>query len=155
MRALLAVMLGAVIAAIVACGSSAPKNSTTTHPPAAPDAGMSPTAMPQQQRARIDELDRQISEAFESWHEARPGTAGMQATVQATEVRPSSDPTCKPAQSETCSDSCKLGNSICDNATEICKIAAELGDDAYARDKCTSGQASCKKARERCCSCML
>jgi hypothetical protein len=52
-----------------------------------------------------------------------------------------------------CTDVCELGTAICDNAEDICAIAAELGDDAWARDKCDSAKASCREAQEGCCEC--
>ena len=52
-----------------------------------------------------------------------------------------------------CADVCELGSAICENAEDICAIAAELGDDAWAKDKCDSAKASCREAQERCCQC--
>jgi hypothetical protein len=52
-----------------------------------------------------------------------------------------------------CGDVCELGDAICDNAESICGIADELGDDAWAREKCDSAKASCREAQERCCRC--
>ncbi|MBK9031371.1 MAG: hypothetical protein IPL61_08540 [Myxococcales bacterium] len=52
-----------------------------------------------------------------------------------------------------CADVCELGSAICENAEDICAIAAELGDDAWAKDKCDSAKASCREAQERCCTC--
>ena len=52
-----------------------------------------------------------------------------------------------------CADVCELGGAICENAEDICAIATELGDDAWAKDKCDSAKASCREAQERCCQC--
>lgn len=57
----------------------------------------------------------------------------------------------KPAPA--CTDICEIGSAICDNAEDICAIAATLGDDAWAKDKCASAKASCREAQERCCTC--
>ena len=58
--------------------------------------------------------------------------------------------------SDTCSESCKLSGSICENAAKICDIAKQLGGtDAYANDKCASGNASCDASHAKCCSCQL
>ncbi len=54
---------------------------------------------------------------------------------------------------EECTDVCDLAENICENAEKICEIAAELPGDTWARDKCTSAKASCKEAKDRCCSC--
>jgi hypothetical protein len=55
---------------------------------------------------------------------------------------------------KTCEDVCDLSTAICDNAEAICGIAAELGaQDDYAQEKCASGKASCREAKQRCCNC--
>jgi len=56
-------------------------------------------------------------------------------------------------KSDTCDDVCGLADAICDNADSICSLADEIPDDSWARDKCTSAKASCREAKERCCSC--
>jgi hypothetical protein len=109
------------------------------------------------QRTRIDELDKKIDEAFAGWNTPRPApplSTDPIRTFDITTVKPSADPTCKPGAGPTCGDTCTLADAICDNAGEICKIAEELGDDAYAKGKCASGQASCKAAHDRCCGCL-
>lgn len=55
--------------------------------------------------------------------------------------------------SESCEDVCSLADAICDNAESICAIATELDGDIWADDKCDSAKASCREAKERCCSC--
>ncbi len=53
-----------------------------------------------------------------------------------------------------CDEICSLADAICDNAEAICDIASELGkDDQMAQEKCTSAKASCREAKQRCCSC--
>jgi hypothetical protein len=68
-------------------------------------------------------------------------------------VKPSEDPSCKPAARDTCKDSCTLGDSICGNAKRICDLAAELPADRWAADKCTTATSSCTAAHDRCCGC--
>jgi hypothetical protein len=47
---------------------------------------------------------------------------------------------------KTCEDICSLAEAICD-------IADKLGrDDHQAQEKCTSAKASCKEAKQRCCT---
>jgi len=53
-----------------------------------------------------------------------------------------------------CDDVCSLGDAICDNAERICTLADELGNDHLAQEKCTSAKASCREAKQRCCSCV-
>jgi hypothetical protein len=53
-----------------------------------------------------------------------------------------------------CGDVCNLGDAICDNAERICGLADELGrDDQLAQEKCASAKASCREAKQRCCTC--
>lgn len=52
-----------------------------------------------------------------------------------------------------CDDVCSLADAICDNAESICGIAAELGGDPWADEKCDSAKASCREAKQRCCDC--
>ena len=59
-----------------------------------------------------------------------------------------------PPKTEACDDVCNLKKDICDNAASICRIADDLGDDAWARNKCNSAKASCKEATEKCCGCL-
>ena len=58
-----------------------------------------------------------------------------------------------PEPRAACDDVCDLADAICDNAESICQIASELGDDAWAREKCDSAKASCGEAQQRCCTC--
>lgn len=52
-----------------------------------------------------------------------------------------------------CTDTCNISDHICENAELICKIADELGKNDRAQEKCTSGKASCREAKQRCCNC--
>lgn len=52
-----------------------------------------------------------------------------------------------------CDDVCGLSEAICENAESICGIAAELAPDDWAEQKCNSAKASCREAKQRCCSC--
>jgi hypothetical protein len=74
------------------------------------------------------------------------------AAFAAAEPQP---PTCKPSRSDTCTQTCTIKESICKNAARICQLAIDLGgNDAYANDKCSSGNASCEAAKQRCCGCL-
>ena len=55
--------------------------------------------------------------------------------------------------SDRCDDVCGLAEAICDNSEQICGLAREMPDDSWAHDRCTSAKASCREAKERCCSC--
>ena len=52
-----------------------------------------------------------------------------------------------------CDDVCGLSEAICENSESICGIAAELAPDDWAEQKCNSAKASCREAKQRCCSC--
>jgi hypothetical protein len=65
------------------------------------------------------------------------------------------DAACHPAESETCTSSCKLSDSICTNADKICKLANDLAPDLDAAAKCEKADKTCKAAHDKCCGCML
>jgi hypothetical protein len=59
----------------------------------------------------------------------------------------------EPPKTDECTDVCTLKDDICDHAASICRIADQLGDDVWAREKCRSAKASCKEATDKCCGC--
>lgn len=108
----------------------------------------------QAKRNEITALSTQIRQ----WrHEAGLGVEPDDATViaMARTTAASAARVCLRSQplADRCTDVCELGDAICENAEDICAIADELGDDAWARDKCDSAKASCREAQERCCGC--
>jgi hypothetical protein len=140
---------------VVACGAA--KQSPSMAPSlATPAPGGSP-------REQIDALDRAIEDELMKMG-VRPSpppdcvagaSCGSTAPEPMTVTPAAEDPTCKPAASSTCKDSCTLSDSICSNADKICTIAKQLGGaDAYANEKCQRGKTSCETAHTRCCSCM-
>lgn len=54
---------------------------------------------------------------------------------------------------QKCTDMCQLASNICNNAGRICHLANELGDDDWARDRCSDASKSCTSADQRCCEC--
>jgi hypothetical protein len=161
MKSLVGIVLGGLLAITIGCAArskSAPAPTSTAAEPSAMGAA------PATPRDEIDRLDQAISAEMGLLALTRPtpppltcsgaGCAQQMtgAAVAATAPQPAE---CKPAQTQTCTDSCKLKGSICENAGRICRIASDLGGgDAYANDKCNSGNASCEAAKQRCCSCM-
>jgi hypothetical protein len=132
---LLALALGALFAAIIACGGGAPKPTFT--------------GKPANTHAEIDKLDAQITADLAKMNEPAPLTVQPMATVV-----PFDDSTCSAPTTETCTETCTLKTSICDAAKRICSIASDLGGaDTYANDKCNAGTASCEAAKKRCCNC--
>jgi len=160
MRSVVGVVVGGALALAIACGGAAKSGVTSKPgpPPTGVDGGITDP------RAELDRLDQEITSQMQQLTEPRPAPAadlcvtncGRQPMAGAAQkaIEPA-DPTCKPAKTETCTESCNLKSSICDNASRICTIAADLGgNDAYANEKCNRGLASCEAAKKRCCSCM-
>jgi hypothetical protein len=85
---------------------------------------------------------------------AMPMSQDTHPSVAPTPVGPvePTQATCHPA-SDTCTQSCTLSGSICDNAKKICDIASELPGDAWASNKCVEGNQTCSAAKKRCCDC--
>jgi hypothetical protein len=115
--------------------------------------------MPGDPRTEIDRLSQEIDAALATAGVATSTPASCAdsnaCTADPYDAMPrGTDPTCKPAANDVCTQSCTLSDSVCENAGKICKLAAQLGGaDAYANGKCQSGNDSCKRTREKCCGC--
>jgi len=155
-------LLGSCCALVIACAAS----KQAASPAVAPNSGGGAEPGSQNGMAALDEiraLDQEI-EAQLTGMGVKPtpradcaadGSCGRSTPVAMSVPLVVDDPTCKPAASDTCQDSCKLSDSICKSADRICVLAKEIGGaDAYANETCTRGNASCKASRERCCGCM-
>lgn len=160
MKSFAGIILGALVAIAIGCaGKSYKAAEAPTSTAAEPAAGGASTPL-----SEIKLLDEQISDDMAKLSLERPtpppltcigAACAQQMSGAATTAVAPQPPECRPAQTQTCTDSCKLKGSICENAGRICRIAADLGGtDAYANDKCNSGNASCEAAKQRCCSCM-
>ena len=160
MKSFVAIVLGSLLAITIGCAAKS-KSAATPPTSMAPEPAAGGVATPE---SEIKLLDEQISDDMAKLSLTRPTPPPLTCTgadcaqqmsgaaVAATAPRA---PTCQPAKTQTCTDTCSLTDSICTNAGRICKLAADLGgNDAYANDKCSSGNASCEAARQRCCSCM-
>ncbi len=156
MKTVLALLLVGWTVAAFACAGSASKSSSPAPMPAS-------ATNHNGTHARIAELDQEIEAELATLELKRPAVP-PNACVQppcgaeplAAPLRPSAAATCRPGPSERCKTSCKLSDSICENAAKICELATLLGgNDAYANGKCASGKASCDVAGESCCSCQL
>lgn len=157
---LVGIVLGAVIAFTLSCASN-----TKSQAPMAPSpAGAEPqmTASATTPRDQIARLDAAITADMEKLGTPRPvappltcvgdACSEQMTSLGATAAAPA---TCPQPASATCSDVCKLKDSICTNATSICRLATEIGGtDATANDKCNQGNASCEAAKQRCCGCL-
>ncbi|HSD86743.1 MAG TPA: hypothetical protein VLB44_04485 [Kofleriaceae bacterium] len=159
MKPFIAATLCMVVVAACAAGgakrSAAPApQSTATEPPPIAQGGSPDMASV---KGQLDGLYAKVEQERQSLQLAEPQIeAGTAPVAMATEPMPTSttDKTCKPAPSETCTSSCKLSDSICTNTDKICKLAGELAGDDDAAAKCTKATKTCKSSHEKCCSCM-
>jgi hypothetical protein len=110
-----------------------------------------------QKSAEAPERDRRVEEiiAFDSEIRTFRQELGLPPQPEKkyfppNEIAWSTAPT--PASAE-CKEVCNLAEHICSNKDEICKIAGEMPDDAWAKGKCDSAKASCNEANERCLNC--
>lgn len=159
------VAAGLAAALLIACAAAPAGRPTSASGAAMPgmaDAG-APAGSP---RGEIDRLDHAIEAELGKLGLPAPAPPACAASgcMDAASAAPvamgtqpvTSDPTCKPAASDTCTSTCGFADSICENAGKICSIARDLGGhDAYANGKCASGTQSCEAARGRCCACQL
>lgn len=60
---------------------------------------------------------------------------------------------CARSLASTCTQSCALSDTICDNAKKICDLASQLPGDAWAEQRCVDGSATCDQAKAACCAC--
>ncbi|HUS27087.1 MAG TPA: hypothetical protein VMZ53_01210 [Kofleriaceae bacterium] len=157
MKQFIAASLCMVLVAACAAGG-AQKSARVASPPQSADAQGSP--VPTNTMSAKDELDalflaverdRQVDQLPEA--ELDPASASTMPMAE-TNRSPKTDPTCKPAPSETCNTSCTLSGSICTNKDRICELAKDLGD-ADSIGKCNKATKTCKTAADKCCSCML
>jgi hypothetical protein len=140
-------VLGAFLGGIIACAgqraATAPAPTAGAEPPHAPVMGDDP-------HAQITALEHDIV----ANHGTFVDRDAMTSAVEPMSVLPkSTDASCHPAPTQTCGDSCKLSDSICDDAKKICDIASTLADDRWAAGKCESGKTSCTDAHKSCCEC--
>lgn len=154
---------GVAIAVVVACGGGAYKSSTKPPTSAGPDAmpGLAGAGDP---KSQIEALDGQINTEFAKLGMERPLPPPSPAAdlcanppcpkADMLAVKPSDDPKCVKGTSQTCTDTCSIADSICDAAIKICRISSSMGNDAWAIEKCSSGEASCETARGKCCGCL-
>jgi len=134
---------------VLACASASRQTMATA--PQANTAGATP--MPAgDPRAQIEELSNRIAAERQQMSLAPP-TEPMAAPTAPLGVSHIQDASCHPASTATCSDTCTLSDSICDNAGKICKLADSLPGDDWAAGKCNTAKQTCSGAHKRCCEC--
>ena len=154
MKGVVGIVAGALCALVIACAGGS--KSAAVAPAPAATAGSSP--MPDSPHAQIDALAKQIADArtqmgLPAESAALAPCVGAACPRVMSVPPPTQDPACQHSASETCASSCRFADSICANAGKICDIAKQLGNDDWANGKCTSGENSCKEAKQRCCGC--
>jgi hypothetical protein len=155
MKALVGVVAGACMALVVACASvknsAAPAPQSVGAPPPSP---VGPSPHDQIEKFGQDITDARVKMGLPAAPEVvAPCPNGQCSGPAPTAMSTHSDPACHPATSDTCSSTCTLADSICDNASKICALAKELPGDTWASDHCASATTSCHDAHERCCGC--
>lgn len=146
----MALALGITLGVVVACGGSKSALKSGASPAPATNLPGEAGAPQSDPRAQINQLDAQITADLERLAMPRPTAL---PTMSPEEMSAGGVPTCTAPATATCTDSCKLADSICENAGRICSLAGQLGNDPWANEKCSSGTASCEAARKRCCDC--
>ncbi len=131
------------LAVVVGCAQSSPKMSSS---PPTRDQTMPSPGTPHEQ---IEQLDAQLQQSRALMQLTEP----VVGAATAAPISSTADASCHPAPSDACHDSCKLADSICDNATKICDLASELATDTWATGKCDSAKATCTAAHAKCCAC--
>ena len=141
--------------AIASCAAGAKKSAA---PPSSQDAAPSSAGatLSDDPRQQIRDLEDQIVAARTELKLDDPGDSILPdspATPQGAQPY-SANPSCRPAASDTCKTSCTLSDSICGNADKICRIAQDLGGDAWATNKCAKANQTCESSRTKCCGCI-
>lgn len=162
MRNVAGTLVGVAVAGAIACGAATPR----TSPPQAPSSAAGANAFPSttNRKSEIEQLDAAIRADLARMGLPEPTPAmstpctGDACSPQqmGADIKPhAADPTCQPGTTDTCRDACKLADAICANASKICTIATDMGDDAWANGKCADGKTSCDNANKRCCGCQV
>lgn len=148
---------GMSLAFVMACASA--HKASPSAAGASPSSDVpSPSMMPADPHAQITELAKQIELSrgklgLPPAPVTMAACPGNQCSPAPEAMTTQADTTCHPAQSDTCTSSCTLSDSICDNASKICNLAKQLPGDAWASERCTSANASCHDAHDKCCAC--
>jgi hypothetical protein len=157
MRIVVALVAGACISLVVAC--AAKRSSMAPASPTAETSGSAPTpAGPQDPHSQIEALtatiaDQRVKLGLPAAVLEPPACPSGRCSPAPEMMTAHTDPACHPGSSDTCSSSCTLADSICDNATKICTLADQLPGDTWAADHCSSANTSCAEAHKRCCAC--
>jgi hypothetical protein len=134
------------MALVTACAMGGAKRSSST--PVASEAspaGASPSPLGDDPRAEIERRYADVEKQRDAMQLPEPQISSPLAPTGAnpmTSQPKSTDQTCKPAKNDTCTQSCELSDSICENAQRICDLAAEMKSE-WAYDKCAKAKSTC------------
>jgi hypothetical protein len=153
MKSLVAVLAAGLMAVVVACAGAGHKAAMAPasggQAPQAPMAPMSPEAQQIDTWANEIERDRQTM-GLEAPHEASVPHA---AVAMSSPLTVQSDAACHPAKTDTCTQSCTLSDSICNNSAKICDLASKMAGDDWAAKKCGTARETCEAGHKKCCDC--
>jgi uncharacterized protein with beta-barrel porin domain len=141
MKGLVGLVAGACMALAIACAASVAPMAVA--PQMAPASGSSSHDQIQELANQLDA--KRVELKLPEQHGVTNGATSMGNTPEI--------PACARAQSDTCTQTCTLSDSICDNSKKICELADQLAGDAWAAQKCADGKATCTAATQRCCEC--
>lgn len=125
-------------------------------------AGCAHTAQPTSAEREVEVRDRGQAEITALYNrigdmrlelglKPRPARQFLRASTDDKDA-PAWSPAAEPATPQ-CQDVCDLAEHICAAKDDICRIAGDMGDDPWSRDKCTEARASCREAKALCTSC--
>jgi hypothetical protein len=138
-----------ILLVLAGCGSSQKFASTT---PTALEAPADPSHAKIEQLAQ--QIDQQSAQMGLAPHGVAPRCPDCGAIATASVTLPwKTDPQCHPGQSETCTQSCTVSDSICENSRNICQLADELKPDTWAQNKCDASKETCAASHAKCCAC--
>jgi hypothetical protein len=146
------VLAVATCIALAACATAKGRAVQSEAPPRETAGGAG--SLPESPRDQILQLEQAIDADRVKLELAEPTDPEiMTAPHEPTATTPSQqDPTCRPAKTEQCTASCTFSDSICKNASSICRLAIEMNDD-WARGKCAKANKTCEASRTKCCGC--
>lgn len=132
----------AVMALAIACAS---QKSASMAPAQTPTSATAPDP-----HGQIEQLSGEIDA-----ERSKLGLGAVAGQPEPMSVAPPStaDPSCHPAPSDACRDTCSVADSICGNAQKICDLAGQLVGDTWADGKCRDAKATCEDAHGQCCGC--
>jgi hypothetical protein len=144
-----------VLLVIAACGGGKSARMGGATPAAVDGNAAAASLIPASAREEIQALDDQNTAALAELklEEPQPAMIESSAATPMGAISPQSDPKCRPAQTEQCTTSCTLSNSVCSNADKICTLAKDMVGDTWASNKCKRANVMCEAAHKKCCSC--